>query len=660
MSVRDIEDIYPLAPMQQGMLFHSLYAPESGVYFEQTSWTLRGDLDVSAFERAWQRVVDRHPILRTAFVWEDLDEALQVLYRGVELPLEQRDWRGLTQAEQQQQREAFLLADREQGFELSEAPLMRLALLRTAEEVYDFVWSHHHLLLDGWSQPVLFQEVLALYQAFRAGQDISLPASRPYRDYIAWLQQQDMERAQAFWRRTLQGFVAPTPLAVDATPAPGDLGAAEQDYVIQRGLLPSKLTTALQELTRQYGLTLNTVMQGAWALLLSRYSGETDVVFGATVSGRPADLPGAESMVGLFINTLPMRVPVWPEAPVLSWLQELQTRQAELRQYEYSPLVEIQGWSKVPRGLPLFESLLVFENYPVDDAVRDATQEMVLAIDRGRSFTRTNYPLTLAISPGREIGLEIAYDCRRFDAPTITRLLGHYRTLLEGIVADPQRHVSTLPLLTQAEQGQLLVEWNTTQAEYPADRCVHEWFEAQVEQTPNALALVFQDRRLTYRELNQRANQLAHYVQKQGVGPETLVGLCVERSPEMVVGLLGVLKAGAAYLPLDPDSPPERLAFILKDAQVPLLLTQEHLLERLPPFEAQVLRLDSDWPAIAQESDNRQGAESGVCDLHLGLDRPAQGYTVAASRVVQFCERLYARPGNRTGQPGAAVRLDWF
>ncbi|MFZ5918978.1 MAG: amino acid adenylation domain-containing protein [Chloroflexota bacterium] len=612
MDTRNVEDIYPLSPMQQGMLFHTLYAPESSVYFEQSGWTLRGDLDVSAFRQAWQQVLDHHPALRTAFVWEGLDEPLQVVHRRLALPFEVLDWRELPQAEQQVRFEAFLQTDRERAFELAAAPLMRLTLIRVADGAYRFVWSHHHLLFDGWSQPIIFQGVFLAYEAFRRGQKLLLPPERPYRDYIAWLQRQDAAQMEAFWRHYLDAFAAPTPLTVD-----GDYSAAADgvDYAVLRAMLPAETAEALRFLGRQHGLTLNTLMQGVWALLLNRYSGESDVLFGATVAGRPAELPGAETMVGLFINTLPVRAQVSPRATSLDWLRDLQAQQATLRQYEYAPLFEIQGWSQVPRDLPLFESLLVFENYPMDQTA--GRQQASVEIAPDRSFTRTNYPLTLAVSPGREIGLELAYEMRRFDAATVERMLGHLQTLLAGIAADPQQPIGSLPLLTEAERQRIVVDWNDTQADFPDGVCAHRLFEAQVARQPEAIALSFEGQALTYGELNARANQLAHYMSKLGVGPETIVGLCVERSPEMVVGLLGVMKAGGAYLPLDPDYPEERLAYMLTDSQAGLLLTQTHLQERVgewanlqstPHTSRLTICLDAEWPLIAQEPQTNPAA----------------------------------------------------
>ena len=560
---RNIESIYPLSPMQQGMLFHTLYAPESGVYCEQMSCSLNENLNVSAFKQAWQQVVQRYPVLRTLFVWRHRKEPLQVVRARVTLPWVEEDWRGWSPLEQQGRLEAFLEADRVRGFDLGQAPLMRCALLREAEDKYRFVWSSHHLLIDGWSLSLVLKEILACYEAYCEGRELRLERPRPYRDYIAWLQQQDLAQAERFWREALQGITAPTPLGIDR----GVEGRERAPcYAEQRLELGAAVTGRLRALAREHRLTLNTLVQGAWALLLSRYSGEEEVVFGATVSGRPAGLVGVEAMVGLFINTLPVRIEVPAQDSLLPWLQQLQRQQVEREQYAYSPLVAIQGWSEVPRGVPLFESLVVFENYPVEASLTE--QHDGVQIREMRALERTNYPLTVvAAIAGAELALKVIYNAARFEAATVTRLLGHFQTLLEGIVADPKRPLSELPLLPEAEWQQVVVEWNATETEYPKEWCIHQLVEAQVERTPEAVAVVFEDEWLTYRALNARANQLAHHLQGLGVGPEVLVGVCLERSVEMVVGLLGILKAGGAYVPLDPAYPEERLAFMLEDAQ---------------------------------------------------------------------------------------------
>jgi amino acid adenylation domain-containing protein len=612
MDMQDLEDIYELSPLQQGILFHSLEAPQSGIYCMRLSYTLRGSLDVPNFERAWQFVIARHPILRTSFHWQDLAKPLQVVHKHRQIKLESHDWRMLSPAGRTEQIKAYIEAEGRRGFRFTEAPLMRLALIRCDDEVYHFIWIFHHLLLDGGCKSLVFKEVLESYEALRQGRSLNLDRPRPYRDYILWLQQQDFVTAEQFWRKELEGFKAPTPLGVDHMVVDGFV--QDQVYDERHRRLPRAATAALQSLARRHHLTLNTLMQGIWAILLSRYSGEEDVVFGATVSNRPADLKGIEQTPGLYINTLPVRVRVDPVAPLLSWLKELQAHQVHARQYDYTPLTEIQGWSPVPRGRPLFQSILAFENFL--DIVEQQSSSLQVHFERAVDWS--NYPLGLEVSPGPELLLAIIYDSRCFDDHTITRMLGHLETLLQGIISAPQCRLADLPLLTDAERYQLLVQWNDTAREYPQDRPVHELFEVQVERTPEAVALVFEERHLTYRELNRRSNQLAHYLRKRGVSPEVLVGLCVERSLEMVVGMLAILKAGGAYVPLDPAYPTERLAFMLEDAQVAVLLTRQPLLERLaaqPLPQGQVICLDADGERIAQESD--QNPQSHVASEHL-------------------------------------------
>ncbi len=613
MAKKNIQDIYPLSPMQQGMLFHTLYAPDSDVYVEQLSCLLSGRLDVGAFARAWQGVVNRHSALRTAFLWEGLDEPLQVVYHRVELPVTQEDWSGLSDQDQVARLESFVREERKRGFDPAKPPLMRLALIRRDDSAHYFVWSHHHLLMDGWCLPVILREVFTLYEAECKNQSVQLPPSRPFREYIAWLQRQDLSRAEKYWRDMLAGFTTPTPFAVDH-PVISREGTGS-DYRVERARLSSELTQKLRSLARRHQLTLNTLAQGAWGLLLQRYSGENDVVFGATVSGRPADLPGADEMIGLFINTLPVRLRFSPDTKLLDWLRQLQAQQAELRQYEYSPLVQVQSWSDAPRGKPLFESVVVFENYPVDASMEE--YHGTLQISDVRSYARTNYPLTVVFSPGRELGVEIAYEVSRFDPETIQRMLGHLQMLLAGMAEDVQCLVSELPLLTPAERQRILLDWNDVRKPFAADRCFHELFEEQVERTPEAAAVVFHPSgndsectfEITYRELNRRANQLAHYLRKLGVGPEVPVGLCIERSIDMIVGILGILKAGGAYVPLDPNYPAERLSFMIQDSGVSILVTREPLLAQLPEQSAQVVCLDADWDRILKEDETNPATE---------------------------------------------------
>jgi len=594
---KDVEAIYPLSPTQQGMLFHTLLTPQAGEYCQQTTFILHGHLDVPAYQRAWQEVVNRHAILRSLFVWEGQEKPLQVVRRQVQLPWHLDDWCSFSAEQQATHLADFLDAAQAQGFDLKEAPLMRLALLQLAEDRYQFVWTYHHLLLDGWSLPILFEEIFTSYRAFLQGKTVVLARPRPYRDYIAWLQSQDQAQAETFWREQLQGLTSPTPLRIDRPVAEGD-AAAYHEHLIT---LPATLDSGLRALAQQHHLTLNTLIQGAWALLLSRYSGQDDVLFGVTVSGRSAPLPDMEKMVGLFINTLPLRAPLTPDQPVVSWLQTVQANQIRAREFEYSSLVQVQGWSDVPRGRNLFETILVFENYPISHSIRQ--DEVGLQVHNVKAIERTNYPLTLLAVPGATFTLGLAYDTRRFEAQAIERMLGHLQTILAQLVANPQQNVSEVDLLTPAEKQQLLVTWNKPVTLEFQPTTLHALFENQVKRTPDNLALLAPDastQQLSYHELDARANQLAHYLQAQGIGPEKIVAICLDRTPDMAVAILGVLKAGGAYLPLDPHYPPERLQFMLADSQADLLLTQTGLTlvtEGLP-----TVFLAENWPTISQYS----------------------------------------------------------
>jgi amino acid adenylation domain-containing protein len=595
---QNVEDIYPLSPMQQGMMFHSLYDPDSSVYFAQVSCTLTGNLEVQIFEQAWEKIVAKHSIFRTAFVWESVSQPVQVVYRQVQFSIETYDWQELSAQQQQQELEIFLGGDRQKGLQLSQAPLMRLHLIQFNRNTYQFVWSSHHLLLDGWSLPLVFQDLLNFYQAIFQGETFRDQPTVTYRNYIAWLQKQDQKQAEKFWKQKLQGFTAPTHLTVEKPRSDKD-GISYSEQKIQ---FTASLTTALQSFVRQNRLTLNNLVQATWALLLSRYSQETDVVFGGTVSGREPSIVGIESMVGLFINTLPMRVQVAADTQVLALLKDLQAQQVESEQYSYSSLAEIQGWSEIPRGTPLFDSIVVFENLPVDAARKSHNDSFT--IENIQLSQHTNYPLTVVAYPGQQLQIRMSYDTSEFDDAAIARMLGHFQTLIEGIIANPQQRVSQLPMLTAVEQQQLLVEWNKTQAEYPQNQCIHQLFEEQVQRTPDAVAVTFANQQLTYQQLNTQANQLAHYLKSLGVGADVLVGICVEHSLEMIVGILGILKAGGAYVPLDPEYPQERLSFMLEDAQLPVLLTQQHFVESLPQNQARVVCLDTDWEKIAQKCES--------------------------------------------------------
>ncbi|MEB3282826.1 MAG: amino acid adenylation domain-containing protein [Lyngbya sp.] len=594
MNQKHIEDIYPLSPMQQGMLFHSLLAPESGAYIVQSCYEIQGSLNRTAFEQAWQEVINRHSILRTAFVWEKLEKPLQVVGREVKAVTVYQDWQHLTPEQQQSQLNFLLKNQRKQGFNLAKPPLMSFNLIQVQNNIYQFIWTYHHLLLDGWSVPLIIKELINLYETITKGQKLSLEKPRPYRDYIAWLQQQDLSNAQTFWSKILKGLTTPTTISRKTD----RLKSKNQNYQEQQLKLSEEVTAKLKFFAKQHQVTINSLVQAAWALILSFYSGEHDVIFGATYSGRPTNLINAEQIVGVFINTLPVRIYIDGKATLLEWIKQLQSQQIEAQQYQYIPLVEIHRLSEISRNLPLFESLVIFENYPVDAALKQSVKN--LKIKNVSAQEQTNYPLTLYAVSDSQLSLKVVYDSEHFNSVTIALILENLNTLLLSIITNPQQKLYQLSLLSQSEQHKLLVDWNQTQTTFKNLACIHQLFETQAQQTPDAIAIADSHQQLSYQKLNTTANQLAHHLQKQGVKPEQTIGICLERSCEMVIALLAVLKLGATYIPLDPAYPKDRLNFIIDNAKISFIITQTFL-NSLRLCVENIFNIDEQWSIIVQE-----------------------------------------------------------
>ncbi|WP_163864728.1 non-ribosomal peptide synthetase, partial [Myxococcus eversor] len=585
----NLEDLYPLSPLQGGMLFHAIAEPGQGLYFNQLVCELRGRLDVDVFVQAWRGVVAAHPALRTALVWDDVDEPVQVVLREVELPVRVEDWRDLSADAFESRLTTFLEQERREGFDLSRAPLIRLTLLRSAEDVYRFIFSHSHLVLDGWSVPLVVRDFFTLYEGSLAGRSPRLVSPRPFGDYLGWLAEHGLKDSEDFWRRELAGVHEPT-----ATGA----GTGEGTGRITRTRHLSESTTAaLNTFARRYGLTMSTLVQGAWALVLGQLSGSEDVVFGTTVSGRPPDLAGVEDMVGLFINTQPVRVR-WSQSLTWStWLRRIQDMQVEARQHEHAPLVKVQRWSDVPAGTALFDTLVVFENYPLDAALTSASRALEVRDVRAREAD--HFGLTVISTPGTRLPLLLRYDQTRFTQAFADARLERMALVLEAIAARPDGRLGDLSLLSDAERHQLLVTWNDTRADFPEHATVHGLFEEAVSRAPDALAVSMGEARVSFRELDARANQLAHHLRSLGVRRGTLVGLCFRRSPDMVVALWAVLKAGGAYVPIDPAWPSTRVSFLLEDTGVPVVLTEDALVDALPVTSQFLLCLDTEWAHTA-------------------------------------------------------------
>ena len=578
---RSIDDIYPLTPMQAGMIFHSLVDASSGAYISQVGLHLAGVRDPAILAAAWQHAVDRAPILRTSIAWEDVDQPLQIVHRHVRLPVTHLDWGGHSEAARHDALTQLLADDRATGLDLSTAPLTRLTICALPDDEVVLVWTFHHVLLDGWSAAQVFGEVCEQYAAMADGQEAPLTVRPPFRNYLHWLTRQDHAQAETYWRDTLAGVDTSTPLPYDRPPA----GAHQaRSSATVRASLPAGPSARLREFAQRQGLTMNTLLQGVWGLLLSHFSGERDVIFGTTVSGRPADLPGVESMVGLFINTVPTRVAVSGRQSLASWLRDLQVEQSESRRFDFVPLTQLQAWSDLPAGTSLFDSIVVFENYPFD---QEAMGAHGLAIREIYDVQPTNYPLSLVVVPGQQLSISLGYDSTLFEASTVQRLAGHLGVLLEEIAADPGRLVDELPLLTQDERCRVLGQWNDTASPVP-DGTVATAFGEQVRRSPEAVAVAGSGSELSYAELDGAANRLARRLIELGVAAEQPVGVLMPRSAELVVAVLAAVKAGGVYLPLDVRAPGERMQRVLAEAGASVVLT------------------DSEWEAVAR------GAHDGL------------------------------------------------
>jgi amino acid adenylation domain-containing protein/non-ribosomal peptide synthase protein (TIGR01720 family) len=572
----NIESVYPLSPMQEGMLFYTLLRPSSGIYLMQNRYRLEGDLRPEAFAQAWQKVAARHPVLRTSFVWKSQKRPLQVVHKQVELPFDHVDLRGLGEAAQEEHVAGLLRQELEAGFDFGQAPLTRFRLVRLTERTYEFVHSFHHILLDEWCTSLLMMDFLAHYEAIVCGETPSLPPARPYRDYIDWLGRQDLPAAERFWRGYLRGFANPTPLGLDETKASSAGGSGQVEDLVHR--LSPEITAKLSALAQRHRLTLNTIVQGAWALLLSRYGGESDVVFGVTVAGRPPELPGVETIVGLFINTVPLRVQVEADRPLVPWLRGLLEQNLLLRQHGHAPLVSVQGWSEVERGRSLFQSLFVFENAPIDPALREG--RIAFQVREVRDRVHTNYPITVMSWVEPELPLKISYDRSAVPPDAARRLLGHLGALLEGMAERPDARLGELTLLTPGERRQALVEWNHARPVTDDFSSYAARFRAQVARTPDAAAASCLGRSLTYAELDRATDPIAHALAARGVGPEGRVALLDERGLELLSMIVAVFKAGGAYVPLSVDDPAERMARSLASSGVGVVLTRERLRDR--------------------------------------------------------------------------------
>lgn len=570
------EDFYPLSPVQQGMLFHSLYAEDAAEYVLQLRLRL-SPLDPEIFRRAWERVIAHHPVLRTAFLWERVKRPVQVVYRNPELNWQNEDWSGLSPDDRTRQLAGLCCSELNRGFRLDRAPLMRMRLIAVGDGVWEFVWTKHHGILDGWSASLVLSDVLRAYRELRRGGSPDLGRVRPYRDYIDWLQRQDLASAENYWRNALADFHEPSVLPIAS-------GAKSHRYSAIQIEFSSREVESIQQFCRRAHLTAGTVIQGAWAIVLSSYCSTTDVVFGVTTSGRPAELTGIERMAGVFINTLPARAQMEPGSLVTDWLSVYQRQQAEARQYGFSPPTNVRQWSGVKAGTPLFDMLVVFENYPEMNWTDQQEAPKVLATE---THDQTSYGLSLmGRLSGSNLGLELVYDNGEFWRTRMLALARHYRNTLLSMTSRPDVRLAEVDLLSGAERRTILHEWNATACGYGSGTMLPLLDE---HRDSHEIALEAGETRLSYEELHRRADAVAQQLVQMGVGPDSRVGVALDRSPEMVIALLAVWKAGGAYVPLDPGYPLPRLRYMAADAEISVLIASRGRMSAWAGFSGAIL-----------------------------------------------------------------------
>jgi amino acid adenylation domain-containing protein len=597
---RPVRETAELSFAQERLWFLDQLEPKNAAYNIPLGLRLNGHLDLTAFQASLHEIIRRHEALRTYF--EVIKTVpCQIIDPAARLELPLHDLSRLPEAQREAEVRRLVDEEARQPFDLTHSPLLRANLYRLGPEKHIFLLVMHHIAADGWSIGVLLHEIKVLYQAFCEGKSPPLPELPiQYADYAEWQRGESqrglMEQQVAYWRKQLTG--APTLLELPTDrPRP-----AEQSYrgAVLNHELPNLLLAGLKELSQHEGASLFMTLLAAFQTLLYRYTGQDDVVVGTAFAGR--NRTELENLIGFFVNTLVMRGDLSGNPTFRELLGR--TREVALGAYAhqdlpFEKLVEILQPDRDASRPPLFQVMLVLHNTPVEAVHLSGLECTPMAID----IAMSKFDLTLYVrEDGSALKTTVEYSTDLFDEKTVRRMMGHYQKLLEGIVTNPDQHLADLSMLAESERRQIVDEWNRTEVDYPQDRCLHQLIEDQVERAPEAVAIAFKDQQLTYRQLNERANQLAHHLQKSGVGPDTLVGICVERSLEMVVGLLAILKAGGAYVPMDPEYPQERLAFMLEDANVPVLLTQAHLLPLLPPHQAKTIQLDADWPTIAAES----------------------------------------------------------
>nr|WP_314464357.1 non-ribosomal peptide synthetase [uncultured Clostridium sp.] len=572
----EIERIYSLGNMQKGMLFHYLQNRNSKAYFEQIEMNLTGAIDPHMFLNSFNEVMKRHEILRASFEYEIADTPKQIIRKDRTLDFKYYDIAKQSNAEKKAWMQELKVQDKEKGFDLEKDPLMRVALIQYSENDYKMVWSHHHIILDGWSLGIIMGELSEIYNSAMGKKQYHLDAVKPYREYIEWLNGQDQEKAIDYWKNYLEGYESLTIIpAMKKSEKTGKPDIKEKQIIFSE-----KQTRELISAAGRNGVTLNTFIQSIWGLALARYNGTEDIIFGTVVSGREADLSGIEHMVGLFINTIPTRMKASADKSFSSLLKEVQSKSLEANEYNYVSLSDIQVLS--PFNRELINHVMVFDNYGIDNKYEKLRNENTsFQFGEIMADEQTNYGFGIIITQNDTLSIRFVYDENIYDESIVHNMGIHFTNIALQAISNPERKVREFELPGKEEMSKLVSEFNHTEMDYPKDKDIVKLFEEQAERTPKQIALVFEETHLTYEDLSHRIYQLAGILQERGLKKEEIIGVMMDRSVEMVISLLAILKAGGAFLPIDMDNPWDRVRYILEDSQCNILLTKKKIMEQL-------------------------------------------------------------------------------
>ncbi len=586
-SAFQIEKIYPLANMQKGMLFHNAMDQTSGAYLQQIVIELKGRVHPDILEESFHEIVKRHEILRASFEYEITSEPRQIIARERKTPFASIDLTGENRTRQHRFIETYLKEDQEKGFDLSSEALMRVCLIRMNDESYRLIWSHHHILLDGWCLGIVLSELFSLYGKIMKGESRRLKEPKPYGDYIKWLEEQDKEEAAAYWKDYLKGYESRSELPAF------NRGATSEEYGGKEKVISfsKELTTKITRIAKTHHVTINTVLQGIWGMILAKYNNTDEVVFGTVVSGREAPVDGIEEMVGLFIHTIPTRISFEGARSFKEVLKKTQAESIESNRYSYMNLSEIQELSEMKREL--ITHVMAFQNYAFDEELfRSQSGESGFELEGVHGKERTNYDFNLTgVLEDEQLKLKLTFNENVYDNTIIETLEKHIITVAEQVAEDETQTLRDINLVSKEEKHRILHIFNDTKTNYPKDKPLHELFEEQAMKTPDQTALVFGSQRMTYRELNKKANQTARLLREKGIGRGSIAAIIADRSFEMIIGIIGILKAGGAYLPIDPETPRDRIDYMLKNSGAALLVTTDSLLQ---PFDIRTVDLRSD------------------------------------------------------------------